>query len=548
MGIDDPLYSFFVSLIAAVVEYEKEPVYTVLIEHIPSILCDVTITLTSYLRNKLERDPLDHDKGILEGLMHAFKVFLKFVTSRIVYRNTVCDSLLVLDVGKSNGFYKEVKIIISVLDICFKELDKCLDIVQTVRLTKLSCRILMRILKELMDCSKHFLGTKETVLQKIKWRSEQVSYIMIGFGKHEDTWLLDYKDLLSAVARLSLLRKLLPEIQENIVFSIEIDRSRILSESYDFVMNVSRDMLLANLTTQFNGDADAGNGVTREWFGTLFEAIFTGASIGVGRCLRFPRIYEFTGIMIALALIHGIPIGICLDKVVFEMMAGNEVVWKDTFYQEPFLYRSCESVLRMDENTLRQMDQKFIWEIHGVEQELCENGSTIVVGKENRTRFVELLTQRRIAEPISQMVYEIVAGFSRITDGLESTQSFFKKIDFPELDQLLLGNTIISVDDWKIRTDLKGFEPNDNVVIWFWQMVTNMTMKDRASLLFYWSSFKSIPIGGFRYLPAFKIAIIRDIDIDGLPRARSCLFTLYLPEYSSYSRMVDRFKVVLKAI
>ncbi|PHT51337.1 Signal recognition particle 54 kDa protein 1 [Capsicum baccatum] len=240
---------------------------------------------------------------------------------------------------------------------------------------------------------------------------------------------------LSAQAGVSLL----PKLQENIVFSIEIDRSRILSESYDFVMNASRDMLMANLTTQFNGDADGGNGVTREWFGTLFEAIFTSANIGVGRCLRFPRIYEFTGIMIALALIHGIPIGICLDKVVFEMMAGNE------------------------------MDQKFIWEVHGVEQELCENGSTTVVGKENRTRFVELLIQRRIAEPISQMVYEIVTGFSRITDSLESTQSFFKKIDFPELDQLLLGNTIISVDE--IRTDLKGFEPNDNVVIWFWQVL-----------------------------------------------------------------------------
>ena len=40
-----------------------------------------------------------------------------------------------------------------------------------------------------------------------------------------------------------------------------------------------------------------------------------------------------------------------------------------------------------------------------------------------------------------------------------------------ELEMIISGPQMINVKDWKNNTEYKGYSANDQVVIWFWEVV-----------------------------------------------------------------------------
>lgn len=58
--------------------------------------------------------------------------------------------------------------------------------------------------------------------------------------------------------------------------------------------------------------------------------------------------YEFAGRMIALALMHEIPVGVLFDRTLFLRLVNRSVTLDDIADADPSLHASCKRILEMD--------------------------------------------------------------------------------------------------------------------------------------------------------------------------------------------------------
>ena len=65
---------------------------------------------------------------------------------------------------------------------------------------------------------------------------------------------------------------------------------------------------------------------------------------------------------------------------------------------------------------------------------------------------------------------------------------------------ILCGREKIDVEDWKKNTFYKGYMPNDPIIEWFWEIVTEFDQKLRENLLHFSTGSTKVPIQGFKYL------------------------------------------------
>jgi E3 ubiquitin-protein ligase NEDD4 len=62
---------------------------------------------------------------------------------------------------------------------------------------------------------------------------------------------------------------------------------------------------------------------------------------------------------------------------------------------------------------------------------------------------------------------------NRIKEGIEKVipSRFLMVFEPHELEMIISGPQMINVKDWKNNTEYKGYSANDQVIIWFWEVV-----------------------------------------------------------------------------
>ncbi len=68
------------------------------------------------------------------------------------------------------------------------------------------------------------------------------------------------------------------------------------------------------------------------------------------------------------------------------------------------------------------------------------------------------------------------------------------------MQYLLGGLSQIDVEDWKRNTEYSGYQPTDQVVLWFWKAVENYDEEMRARLLQFVTGTSKVPMNGFSEL------------------------------------------------
>lgn len=88
-----------------------------------------------------------------------------------------------------------------------------------------------------------------------------------------------------------------------------------------------------------------------------------------------------------------------------------------------------------------------------------------------------------------------------------------------------------------------GYTPESQIIIDFWSIVHNLSMKNKKKLLQFTTGSDRVPVGG---LSRLKLIIARNgPNSDRLPTAHTCFNVLLLPEYETKEKLNDR---LLKAI
>ncbi|KAF5728865.1 E3 ubiquitin-protein ligase UPL5 [Tripterygium wilfordii] len=429
----------------------------------------------------------------------------------------------------------------------------------------------LAILKELNNISKLYQGAEEKFWGVLTHRKASLSMLIVRYAKRTDDneWLFERKEVTNFESRRHLAMMLLPEVREDYdeLHEMLIDRSQLLSESFEYIARADPDALHGGLFLEFKNEEATGPGVLREWFILVCQAIFNPQNALFTACPNDRRrfypnssskvdpmhleYFSFCGRVIALALMHKVQVGIAFDRVFFLQLAGMQLSVEDIQEADPLLYNSCKQILEMDAEFIDSdaLGLTFVTEVEELGSrkavELCLCGKNIVVNSKNREEYVDLLIQHRFVTSISEQVSHFAQGFADILSKSDKRTCFFHSLELQDLDWMLYGTgSAICVDDWKAHTDFNGYTETDPQMLWFWKIVGEMSEKQKKVLLFFWTSVKYLPVEGFRGL-ASRLYIYKSSEPhDRLPSSHTCFYRLCFPPYPSATIMQDRLRVI----
>jgi hypothetical protein len=168
--------------------------------------------------------------------------------------------------------------------------------------------------------------------------------------------------------------------------------------------------------------------------------------------------------------------------------------------------------------------------------ELCPGGSTLQVTFENALEYADLLERQRLTEA-ADVYAAIRLGMSAVVP-----MHLIYLFSWKQVETLVCGAADINVDVLKGNTIYDGLNETSPQIVMFWEVLREMTAKERSLFLrFVWGRSR-LPAG--KDFKQFKIA---NKSVSGnpdgyLPLSHTCFFTIDLPPYTT--KPIMREKIV----
>jgi E3 ubiquitin-protein ligase HUWE1 len=316
---------------------------------------------------------------------------------------------------------------------------------------------------------------------------------------------------------------------------------------------------------------DAG-GLIREWLTILFKKILDkdtglfersdtdeiGYIIKQDLCPSQDNLnkYFFIGRILAKALLENLTVNCCFNKVVYQLLLGETIQLNDLVFIDRPLYNSMKHLVKMREEcgeNIALCEIYFTYEYEGTDgthyqQDLIENGSDILVTQDN----LDLYIQKRIEYYTkSQMggIKQIISGINTIFP-----VDYLKIFTSDQLGLLINGTPFIDTEDWRMNTIYKNYNDYDNVILNFWDIISNLSQEDLANFLLFCTGSSRVPIGGFKSLESnrgqiSKFEIVKTEYYAGKKnflRAHTCFNRLDLPNFPDKNSLNDAVKFALE--
>ena len=147
-------------------------------------------------------------------------------------------------------------------------------------------------------------------------------------------------------------------------------------------------------------------------------------------------------------------------------------------------------------------------------------------------------------DSINIQIEKFLEGFYEILP--KECISFFEA---KELELLMSGMPSIDFNDLKENTEYQGYAPDDNIIQWYWEVLSEYSNEDLAKLVQFITGTSKIPVDGFSELQGMngpqKISIHRDANVHQLPKSHTCFNQLDLPNYPNKEILKEKLRVVL---
>ncbi|KAF2294015.1 hypothetical protein GH714_006420 [Hevea brasiliensis] len=301
------------------------------------------------------------------------------------------------------------------------------------------CSQYLTILKELHRMSK--LGKDDekyfwSVLRKRK-RSLFKLIVKATDRSNDHLWLLENKDATDGRSRMHLVMMMIPERK--------IHDAEFLYE----MLIVWSEYLDRNLHNEFKNQQVTSPGVLQHWLLQLCRAIFNPQNSLFLACPNdSKRFYpnpdiklepfhldclNFTGKLIALALMYKVEVGVAFARVFLTQLAGREISLEDVRNVDALYswYKEFIDAEVIDSQILRY-----------VESELGGQWSTelgLLNSKSSREAYVDRLIKHRYVAPLSKQVPFFREGFDSVF-GTSIVHLFsFKGLELEDLNESLRG-------------------------------------------------------------------------------------------------------------
>ncbi len=349
---------------------------------------------------------------------------------------------------------------------------------------------------------------------------------------------------------------------------ISVNRENILEESISQFKNINP---FKELKIDFKGEEslDAG-GLIREWLTVLFNILLDentnlfekSDTDEISYIIKKNNIknienetkYEFTGKILGKALLENLTVNCCFNKIIYQLFLNEKITLNDLVFIDKPLYNSLKNLIEMKKNGEELSVLELYFSIQYYENnklitdELIENGNNTLVTSNNLDNYIEkrieylIKTQKNSVELIKK-------GFNSIIPLTE-----LKIFNSDQLSLLINGTPFIDIDDWRLNTIYKNYNEYDNVIINFWEILSNLTQNDLSNFLLFCTGSSRVPIGGFKTLESnrgnvSKFCITKCEYISNQKnfiRAHTCFNRLDLPNFPNEQLLNDAIKFALE--
>ena len=349
-----------------------------------------------------------------------------------------------------------------------------------------------------------------------------------------------------------------------------INRENVLENS---MVQLSILNLYKELKIIFTGEEsnDAG-GLIREWLTILFKEILdikTGlfelsdteeVSYIVKKNITNEQKnldkYFFIGKVLAKALMENLTVNCCFNKVIYQLILGEKIEYKDLIFIDKQLYNSLKNLITMKEecgDNIALCEIYFSYQYKDEKgnmcfQDLIENGNDVLVTKDNFDLYIE--------KRIEYFTKTQLIGVNEIIKGINSifNVEYLKIFTSDQLGLLINGTPFIDIDDWRLNTQYKDYNDYDNVIINFWDIIYNLSQDDLSNFLLFCTGSSRVPIGGFKSLESNRgqISKFEIVKIQYTPgaknflRVHTCFNRLDLPEYPDKESLNNAIRFALE--
>eukprot|EP00818_Percolomonas_sp_WS_P010924 CAMPEP_0117451014 /NCGR_PEP_ID=MMETSP0759-20121206/8779_1 /TAXON_ID=63605 /ORGANISM="Percolomonas cosmopolitus, Strain WS" /LENGTH=1324 /DNA_ID=CAMNT_0005243581 /DNA_START=1599 /DNA_END=5573 /DNA_ORIENTATION=- len=346
------------------------------------------------------------------------------------------------------------------------------------------------------------------------------------------------------------------------VLRMSVRREHIFVDAFFNVRQRTAEELKQRLNVHFQGEegADAG-GLTRAFFLVLSRemfnpnyALFTRSADRLYQPNAYSYInsehleyFQFVARVIAMAVYNNQLLDCFFTRSFYKHILGKKITYHDIESVDPDLYKNLKWMLENDITDI--IDTNFTARVDEFGKhkviELREDGENIAVTNENKHEYVKLRTELSMTTQIKKQLESFLSAFYEIIP-----RRLISIFNPEELELLISGLPEFDVEDLKKNTDYYGYNPDDEVIEWFWKWVESLNQNDRALFLQFVTGTSKVPLDGFQGLMGMhgvqKFNIHRVDDPHLLPTAHTCFNQLDLSAFESEEQLRKSMYIAIR--
>ncbi|KAJ1654727.1 hypothetical protein IWQ61_005394 [Dispira simplex] len=345
---------------------------------------------------------------------------------------------------------------------------------------------------------------------------------------------------------------------------IKVRRDHIFEDTYAEIMRHRPSELKKRLYIKFDGEdgLDYG-GLSREFFFLLSHELFNPSyclfeySCHDTYTLQINphsdvnpdhlNYFKFIGRALGLAIFHRRFLDAFFVTSFYKLILRKRITLADMESIDADVHRSLTWMLQNDITDVLDLTFSLEEERFGelVTIDLKPDGRNIMVTEENKSEYVELVTNWKIRGRIQDQLEAFLEGFYQLIP-----KDLIVVFDERELELLVGGIAEIDLEDWKKHTDYRGYTESDQVIQWFWQCVHSWDSETKARLLQFTTGTSRIPVNGFKDLQGSdgprRFTIEKSGDVSQLPKSHTCFNRIDLPPYTDYDTLVKKLTLAVE--
>jgi len=195
--------------------------------------------------------------------------------------------------------------------------------------------------------------------------------------------------------------------------------------------------------------------------------------------------------------------------------------------------------------------------------ELLPNGSNVPVTKNNVIQYIHLVTHQKMNVSGSRQTLAFLSGFRDIIPS-----HHVRLFSAYELQKIISGDDAVKgIDVQSLMNVVRysgGYHPTQSIMMWFWQVVAEMTPEQQRLFLKFMTSCSRQPLLGFgsmnpppciQQIRLLEDARGRDVAEGAaagnghvrLPSSSTCMNLLKLPKYTSKEMLRDKLLYAIES-